>query len=86
MNSQFAAALREFIEEGGYEICQFAEDGPPVLYRFARPANARFLQMLEFFEDSSEWPAILTSLKATMGGRFTSAMLLSTLPTYFRLS
>jgi hypothetical protein len=40
--------LRAFIAEGGYEVRQ-RTTGAPVLYRFAKPTNAEFPFMLEFF-------------------------------------
>lgn len=49
LDAPFAAALRGFVEEGGYELRQRGDDGPPVLYRFAKPSDARFPHMLELF-------------------------------------
>lgn len=45
----FAAAMRTFIDEGGYEIRERSEGGPPVLYRFSKPTDDRFPAMLEIF-------------------------------------
>ncbi|MCA9759527.1 MAG: hypothetical protein KDA27_27275, partial [Candidatus Eisenbacteria bacterium] len=39
---EFVVAMRQFIEDGGYQIRERSEGGPPVLYRFAKPANDSF--------------------------------------------
>ncbi len=49
LETAFVAALRQFIVEGDYEIRQRSADGPPVLYRFAKPKDKRFPHMLELF-------------------------------------
>lgn len=49
VNPDFVAAMRQFIDDGDYEIRQRSEDGPPVLYRFEKPADERFPRMLEIF-------------------------------------
>lgn len=54
VNADFVASLRQFIEDGGYEIRQRSEDGPPVLYRFAKPKDERFPHMLEIFSRAPE--------------------------------
>ena len=41
-------AVRQFVEDGGYEIRERTE-GIPVLYRFSKPKNEQFPFMLEFF-------------------------------------
>lgn len=46
-------ALRTFVAEGGYEVRERTE-GVPVLYRFAKPRNAEFPFMLEFFSRKPE--------------------------------
>ena len=45
----FVAAMRQFIDDGGYEIRQRSEGDAPVLYRFEKPARAEFPYMLEIF-------------------------------------
>lgn len=49
VNPDFVAAMRQFIADGEYEIRQRSEEGPPVLYRFVKPADERFPYMLEIF-------------------------------------
>ena len=49
VNADFVAALRGFIDEGGYAIRERSEGGPPVLYRFSKPKDERFPAMLEIF-------------------------------------
>jgi hypothetical protein len=49
LSGEFVATMRAFIDEGGYEIRERSEDGSPVLYRFSKPADARFPAMLEIF-------------------------------------
>jgi len=48
VDGRFVAAIRQFVDDGGYEIRQ-RTDGSPILYRFARPTDGRFPFMLEFF-------------------------------------
>src|SRR5271154_6124515 len=50
----FVAALRKFVADGGYEIRQRTQDGPPILYRFAKPTNPDFPAMLELFSRKPE--------------------------------
>lgn len=49
IDPDFVKAMRQFIDDGGYQIRQHSEDGPPVLYRFAKPTDKKFPQMLEIF-------------------------------------
>jgi hypothetical protein len=49
MNEDFVSTMRTFINEGGYEIRERSEGGPPVLYRFSKPTDVRFPAMLEIF-------------------------------------
>ena len=49
IDHSFVAALRAFIEKGGYDIRQRTQDGPPILYRFAKPKDPDFPAMLELF-------------------------------------
>jgi hypothetical protein len=53
LDREFVAAMRAFIEEGGYEIRQRAE-GSPILYRFAKPRDERFPVMIELFSRNPE--------------------------------
>jgi len=53
LDREFVAAMRAFIEEGGYEIRQRAE-GSPFLYRFAKPRDDRFPAMIELFSRNPE--------------------------------
>lgn len=53
IDRQFVAAMRAFVEEGGYEIRQRTSDSP-ILYRFAKPRDERFPYMLELFSRSPE--------------------------------
>lgn len=46
---EFIDRFRAFVEEGGYNEKQRNEDGPPVLYRFAKPGRDDFPYMLELF-------------------------------------
>jgi hypothetical protein len=50
----FVAALRTFIADGGYGIRQRTQDGPPILYRFAKPKNPDYPAMLELFSRKPE--------------------------------
>lgn len=54
VNPDFIATLRQFIEDGGYEIRQRGDEGPPILYRFAKPTDERFPFMLEIFSRKPE--------------------------------
>ena len=49
LNAEFIARFREFIENGGYEVKSRSDDGPPVLYRFAKPEEDDFPFMIELF-------------------------------------
>ena len=50
LDPKFIAAIRAFVEEGGYAIAERSEaDKTPVLYRFSEPTNPAFPFMLEFF-------------------------------------
>ncbi len=49
LNTEFAARFREFITRGGYEVKTRSVDGPPVLYRFAKPEERDFPFMIELF-------------------------------------
>jgi len=49
VTDDFVATMRAFIKEGGYAIRQRSEGGPPILYRFSKPADDRFPTMLEIF-------------------------------------
>ena len=53
VNRRFVAAMRQFIEDGVYEIRQRSEAGTPILYRFAKPAQTQFPHMLELFSRRS---------------------------------
>ncbi len=53
LDQRFVAAFRAFIEEGGYEVRQ-RSDETPILYRFAKPSDARFPAMLELFSRNPE--------------------------------
>lgn len=48
VDQAFVAALRAFIAEGKYSV-QEKSEGPPVLYRFAKPDNPEYPFMLELF-------------------------------------
>lgn len=54
VNEDFVSAMRQFIDEGGYEIRERSEGGPPVLYRFSKPTDERFPAMLEIFSQLPE--------------------------------
>lgn len=54
VDSEFVAAMRQFIDEGGYEIRQRNDTGPPVLYRFIKPERGDFPHMLEIFSSIPE--------------------------------
>jgi hypothetical protein len=49
VTDNFVSAMRAFIDEGGYEIRERSEGGPPILYRFSKPTDDRFPAMLEIF-------------------------------------
>lgn len=48
-DSKFVAEIRQFVDDGKYEIRERTQGGPPVLYRFAKPGNPDFPSMLELF-------------------------------------
>ena len=54
LDASFDGAMRQFIDEGGYRLRQYTEDGPPILYRFANPDDDRFPKMLELFSKKPE--------------------------------
>jgi len=54
VDHKFVATMRKFIHDGGYEIRQRSESGPPVLYRFVKPTNTDFPHMLELFSRAPE--------------------------------
>ena len=45
----FGAAFWQFVEDGGYKMCQASDTSKPIFYRFQKPADARFPAMLELF-------------------------------------
>jgi hypothetical protein len=49
LDPTFGRTFWTFVEQGQYEIRQASQTGRPVLYRFQRPAHARFPAMLELF-------------------------------------
>ncbi len=49
LTPNFGEVFWGFIEAGGYAIRQASDTGKPVLYRFQKPADARFPVMLELF-------------------------------------
>lgn len=49
LDAAFGETFWGFVERGGYEIRQASDTGKPVLYRFQKPADARFPAMLELF-------------------------------------
>lgn len=49
LTPQFIDRFRAFVQEGEYNVKQRNEDGPPVLYRFAKPGKEEFPYMLELF-------------------------------------
>ena len=49
LNPDFVAGFWTFIEDGQYEVRNRNDDGPPVLYRFAKPRNDAFPFMVELF-------------------------------------
>lgn len=54
IDDEFVATLRQFIDDGDYEIRQRSEDGAPILYRFAKPEKEDFPHMLEIFSRAPE--------------------------------
>jgi hypothetical protein len=54
LDPDFVAALRQFIDDGEYEIRQHSDNGPPILYRFAKPKDEAFPFMLEIFSRTPE--------------------------------
>ena len=40
---------RKFPEDGGYEIRQASDAEQPIFYRFQKPADIRYPEMVEFF-------------------------------------
>ena len=54
VDHNFVATMRQFINDGGYEIRQRSESGPSVLYRFVKPTNTDFPHMLELFSRAPE--------------------------------
>jgi hypothetical protein len=60
VNRDVVAAMRGFIAEGGYAIRQRSGGGPPILYRFSKPQDARFPAMLEIFSRLPEGIALST--------------------------
>ncbi len=49
LNPDFVAQFWQFIDDGEYEVRARGEDGPPVLYRFAKPKGQDFPYMIELF-------------------------------------
>ena len=49
VDSKFVAAMRQFVEDGGYEVRQRSTQDAPVLYRFAKPKDQSYPYMLEIF-------------------------------------
>jgi len=49
LNQAFISRIWEFIKAGNYKIKNRNKDGPPVLYRFARPEQGDYPFMLELF-------------------------------------
>jgi hypothetical protein len=54
VTEDFVSTMRAFIDEGGYEIRERSEGGPPVLYRFSKPTDDLFPVMLEIFSHLPE--------------------------------
>lgn len=57
-------AVRQFVEDGGYEIRERTE-GAPVLYRFSKPKNEQFPFMLEFFSRKPDGLPLAEDQKVT---------------------
>lgn len=53
LNQDFIAAIRTFVSVGKYEIRERSE-GPPILYRFAKPAREDYPVKLEFCSRNPE--------------------------------
>ena len=53
LEASFVAAMRSFVEDGGYEVRQRTQ-GIPMLHRFSKPKDAAFPAMLELFSRSPE--------------------------------
>lgn len=53
LNQDFVTAIRTFVKEGEYEICE-RSDGSSILYRFAKPAREDFPVKLEFCSRNPE--------------------------------
>lgn len=49
LNPTFGRTFWTFVARGQYEIRQASQTGKPVLYRFQKPADARYPAMLELF-------------------------------------
>jgi hypothetical protein len=49
LTAEFGKRFWEFVEAGGYEICQSNAPEKPKLYRFAKPKEADFPFMVELF-------------------------------------
>jgi hypothetical protein len=49
VSRRFVAAMRQFVEDGGYKVRQRTETGSPILYRFAKPTHDHYPHMLELF-------------------------------------
>ena len=87
IDRRFVAALREFIDNGRYEIRERTERRP-ILHRFARPADERYPAMLELFSrapDDSELAEgqRIISIEHEPGHQSLSAILLD--DTYYHL-
>jgi hypothetical protein len=54
LDAAFVGAMRQYIAEGQYRLRHYTADGPPVLYRFAKPEDDRFPKMLELFSKKPE--------------------------------
>jgi hypothetical protein len=76
----FAAALREFVARGRYQIRE-RTDQRPILHRFAKPADERYPAMLELFSRAPDEIAIeegqrIVPVEHEPGHRSLSAILL----------
>lgn len=49
LSPEFVDRFREYVQDGEYNQKQRNEDGPPVLYRFAKPGNEEYPYMIELF-------------------------------------
>ena len=54
LTAPFISRLFEFIEEGEYRNRNRIENGPPILYRFSKPVNPVYPDMLEIFSRSND--------------------------------